>query len=656
MAKKKSVPPAARPASTAGARRRRGTEPRHAQPAAERSATPVTAPAPSPSRGAAPRKLTLAHVTHEAVEQLGGIGTVLEGLMTSRVYQEHVGRSILVGPTQAHLAVKPEQRLGDHGSVLYSSIDGIDTLGLAARFRPVEWAFNVAIVYGKRHYAPPGSGLSGEAEVLLIDVFRANPDRLNVFKLRLWETFGIDSSRYEKSWDYEEYVRLAEPAFYALSALLDEEELPCVLFAHEFMGMPAALQAILDGHRTFRTVFHAHECATARRLVEDHPGHDTMFYNVLDRARAQGLFVEDVFGKLDHFLRHALISRAHLCDGVIAVGDRTRDELRFLNRAFSEHPIELVYNGLPANRVTLQDKLSARGMLIRYSEALLGWRPDVLLTHVTRPVISKGLWRDLKVCHHLDRLLGETGKKAVLYILTSAGGVRRPQDVMQMEKQYGWPRHHREGYPDLVGPEVDLNHMILPFNQAHANVQVVLVNQFGWSRDRIGTRLPADMHIGHFRAATDVEFGMATYEPFGISPLEPLGAGALCVISNVCGCEGFIQHATRRRGTPNVITADYVSPASSRLRPDSSPQDALHTINQSVRDAIEERVAKDVASQIMDRMPWDDAARDAFIERGQALVAQMGWDNVIEESLLPMLRRIVGAPDKVRNGAESSHP
>jgi len=122
-----------------------------------------------------------------------------------------------------------------------------------------------------------------------IDVFNTNADRLAVFKLRLWETFGIDSKRYEGMWDFEEYVRLAEPAFYSLQALMSDEDVPCLLFAHEYMGMPAALQAILDGQQQFRTVFHAHECATARRLVEDHDGHDTMFYNVLRQARDDGL-------------------------------------------------------------------------------------------------------------------------------------------------------------------------------------------------------------------------------------------------------------------------------------------------------------------------------------------------------------------------------
>lgn len=577
---------------------------------------------------------TIAHVTHEAVEQLGGIGTVLEGLMVSPVYKGRVKRSILIGPTMTHVDADPTSRLGEHGEVLYSSIDQIDTVGLGAKFRPVEWAFNVAIVYGKRQYAPPGEGRTGEAEVLLIDVFRTNPDRLGVFKLRLWERFGLDSGRYESAWDYEEYVRLAEPAFYALRALLGEGDLPCVLFAHEFMGMPAALSALLDGGDDFRTVFHGHECATARRIVEDHPGHDTMFYNVLDKARAEGLFVGDVFPDPDAFMRHALVSRAHLCDGIIAVGDRTADEFRFLNRPLSESEIDLVYNGLPAMKVTAASKKKSRAMLLDLSEHLVGYRPDVLMTHVTRPVISKGMWRDVAVCHELDRRLGEAGKKGVLYILTSAGGVRRKQDVRQMEKQYGWPRHHRDGFPDLVGPETDLHRMIEPFNRDHKHVQIVLCNQFGWGRDRISRTLPPESNMADLRRATDVEFGMATYEPFGISPLEPLGSGAICVISSVCGCEGFVKHVTHNEGVPNVIEADYT-----RLD-EPMPLKDLLAMGRDERDAIERRVAAQIADELMRRLPFTDKARAGLIRSGQKLVAQMGWDQVIEESLLPMLDRI----------------
>ena len=592
---------------------------------------------------------TLAHVTHEAVEKIGGIGAVLEGLMISPVYQRHVRRSILIGPTSTQMSMDPQKRLGAEGQVLYSSIDAIDEVGLGGKLRPVEWAFNVSIVYGRRRYESESEGRSGEAEVLLIDVFRANPDRLNVFKLRLWETFGLDSSRYDSSWDYEEYARIAQPAFYALQALLTKEDLPCILFSHEFMGMPTALQAILDGQDSFRTVFHAHECATARRVVEDHPGHDTMFYNVLTRARAQGLYVEDVFGKKDDQLRHALISRSSLCDGVLAVGDETRNEMLFLGPNFDHQPVDLVYNGVPAMKVDLASKQRDRQMLLTYSQALLGFEPDVLMTHVTRPVISKGLWRDLTVCHELSWRLAEQNKRGVLYILTSAGGVRRSQDVAAMASNYGWPRQHRQGYPDLVGPEVDICRDIDAFNAGHRNVQVVLVNQFGWSPRRVGRIVPAGMDMAALRCATDIEFGMATYEPFGISPLEPLGAGALCVISNVCGCQGFVQDATDGKGTPNVVVADFTK------LPEDHPIDELLTMGQSWRDEIEQAVAAEVAATIMERLPWTDAQRAALIESGQVLVGKMGWDQVIEQKLVPVLKRVAAAGRNGGNGTNDVH-
>jgi hypothetical protein len=583
-------------------------------------------------------RYTLAHVTHEAVEQIGGIGTVLEGLMISPVYQKHVRRSMLVGPTATHMAIDPEARLGEHGKVLYSSIDGIDRAGLAGKLRPIEWAFNVSMVYGKRAYNPSGEGRTGEAEVLLIDCFRVNRDRLNIFKLRLWETFGLDSSKYEHAWDFEEYARIAEPAFYALQALLQREDLPCVLFSHEFMGVCTALQCILDGQKQFRTVFHAHECGTARRIVEFHPGHDTMFYNVLDRAMERGLYVEDAFGDQNDFFRHALISRAHLFDGVIAVGDRTRDEMKFLCKQFDDHPVDLVYNGIPAMKVTLASKLRSRDMLADYTESLLGYRPDVIMTHVTRPVISKGLWRDLKVCHALDDRLAREGKKGVLYILTTGGGVRRPQDVVQMEQTYNWPRLHRKGYPDLVGPEEGICKDAEGFNKNHQAIQVVLVNQFGWSRARVGQRVPEGMDFADFRRATDVEFGMATYEPFGISPLEPLGSGALCVITNVCGCEGFVKHVVGKEGTKNVITADFTQLDRSRSI------EELKRMTRDERDAIEEHITPQIADEIMARLPKTDRQREAMVKSGQQLVAKMGWDQVIEDGLLPMLERISKLP------------
>ena len=591
------------------------------------------------------RRMTLAHVTHEAVEQLGGIGTVLEGMITSPAYQRAVQRSILIGPTSAHLNVDPEARLGEHGEVLYSTIDNIDRANLGNRLRPIEFAFDVKLVYGKRRYAPPGQNRTGEAEVLLIDIFHINRDRLNQFKYRLFERFGVDSSRYESGWDYEEYVRLAEPAFYALRALLGPSDLPCVLFAHEFMGMATALKAVLDGNGEMRTVFHAHECSTARKLVEDHPGHDLRFYHAMRQARAQGLYVQDVFGPLEGSGRHALISMSHLCDLVLAVGDCTAEEIRFLGPHFDDEPVELAYNGLPDIHVDLPSKLRSRSMLAQYARTLLGHEPQVLMTHVTRPVVSKGLWRDLQVCDALDPLLASQGLTAVLFILTSAGGTRRSQDIRRMEESYGWPRHHREGYPDLVGPEVNLHRDIEAFNASHQAVQVVLVNQFGWNASRIGQRLPPHMDMADFRRATDVEFGMATYEPFGISPLEPLGCGAVCVISEVCGCAGLVRSVTQGTDVPNVLIADYTHlPAAVGL------EQAL-ALTQAQRDPLEASVSREVAQRLMPLIPLDDPARERLIHTGQRLLSQMGWDQIVDRRILPALRRIVATPQSTASSA-----
>jgi hypothetical protein len=585
------------------------------------------------------KKLTAVHVTHEAAEKIGGIGTVLEGILTSPVYQEHVERSILVGPFAEHVQVDPSERLGPGSKVLYSSLDDIDEIDLKGRLQPIEWAFDVKIIYGTRTFDFPGTDRTGEAEIVLIDVFRINQDRLNLFKHQLFEKLQVDSSRYEAAWDYEEYVRLAVPAYHALLALLKREQLPCVLFSHEFMGLPTAFKATFDGESQFRTIFHAHECATARRIVEHHAGHDTAFYNILEKAQAEGRYVNDVFGDQSDGFRHALISQAHLCDGIIAVGDYTAREMHFLGRHFDHHAIDMVYNGVPAMTVAPDERERSRELLIDYAEALLGDKPDILMTHVARPVISKGMWRDAMVCEELDRRFAERGRKGVLFILTSAGGVRRTRDIHAMEAEYGWPRAHREGYPDLVGPEIDLHHMASEFNESHHHVQIVLVNQFGWSRSRIGKRVPARMDIADFRRAADVEFGMATYEPFGIAPLEPLASGALCVISNICGCDGFVKYVTNGEGIENVIVADFTQLDHDRT------VDELLNMTQAERDAVERIECARVAELIDQRIAFDMAGRAKLLDAGQRIVQKLGWDAVLESKLIPMLHRVMDQPN-----------
>lgn len=250
-------------------------------------------------------------------------------------------------------------------------------------------------------------------------------------------------------------------------------------------------------------------------------------------------------------------------------------------------------------------------------------------------------------------MFGQSGRKGVLFMLTTAGGTRRPQDIRQMEDEYGWPRRHEEGYPDLVGPEVDIHRMIQSFNEAHQNIQIVLVNQFGWSPQRIGKRLPKKMDIAAFRCAADVEFGMATYEPFGISPLEPLCSGAICVITNISGCEGFVEYATGGESYDNVLVADFT-----KLDHPRGIAELLQ-MTQAERDAIEVEESRRIAEELNRRLPTNDQGRADLLAAGQKLVKKMGWDQVVKNKLVPVLDRVVnqpanGSPQPVRQALATS--
>src|SRR5690349_6086747 len=359
---------------------------------------------------------TVVHVTHEAIQKIGGIGAVLQGLLTSRTYLDQVPRNILVGPFWP-ADERGEQRLGPQGEVLYSSLDSLYRSPLAPRFREIEQTYDVGIVYGRRRFTDKESGVTSTPEVLLIDVARYDTKKLGVFKYELWKTFGIESSKYENIWDFEQYMRLAQPAIAALHALGAASALePCVILSHEYMGMPTALAAIMEGDRAnFRTIFYAHEVAPMRRIVESHPGHDTMFYNVMRAAMAQGHYVEDVFGDQSSFYKHSLVKAARFCDGIFAVGDYTLKETRFLGADFVHVDAQVAYNGVPCWRISVDEKMNSRRKLRAYCKALLKYEPDYVFSHVTRLVPSKGLWRDLRVLEHLEEQLRKRNETAVLF-------------------------------------------------------------------------------------------------------------------------------------------------------------------------------------------------------------------------------------------------
>ena len=578
---------------------------------------------------------TLAHVTHEAVHKVGGIGAVLEGLFTSPSYTRQVERTILIAPL-FDADGETASRLGPDGDVLYSSLDGFTNHPLADAFSEIRRDYHVEIVYGRRRFRDEQTGVHSNPEVVLIDVRRMSRARVDQFKAALYRQFGIQSHRYENSWDYEQYVRLAEPALRCLEALgaVGHGGSECVVIAHEFMGMPTALAAVPHRNRGFRTVFWAHECAPMRKIVEDHPGHDTMFYNVLSRALAEGQYVEDVFGPQDWFFKFALVEASEHCDNILAVGDQVVTEMRFLGPDFASVPVELAYNGIPAWEVSPEQVAHSKRLMRRYAEILLGEKPDLIFSHVTRMALSKGLWRDIRVMEHLERHCRQTGQTGVLFVLSTELPRRRPEEIYHMERWWNWPVAHREGPPDLTGGEALFYAGVQEFNVRSRNLKIVLVNQFGWDSITCGQRMPEEMEFLDIRRGTDVEFGQSVYEPFGISPLEALCCGAVCVLSSVSGCAGFVGKVNEQRDVPNVIVADYTAI-------NGGPRDlkSLLAIDRPYREEIERKVAARVADQIVQNLPADDHARQAMLARGHQMAARMSWDVVARDYFLPAIDR-----------------
>ena len=127
---------------------------------------------------------TLVHVTHEAVYQAGGIGTVLRGLITASAYQEQVHRTVLIGP----LGTVPSEPFGSDGTVLYDTHVGIQTVDLAALLSPIEAEYGTRLVYGHRQ-------LNHEAYSQLLEILE-QPNHLDLLNLFFHSQYYYQLSLY----------------------------------------------------------------------------------------------------------------------------------------------------------------------------------------------------------------------------------------------------------------------------------------------------------------------------------------------------------------------------------------------------------------------------------------------------------------------------
>ena len=449
------------------------------------------------------------HATHEAGIKVGGIGATLDGILSSGAYLLGMERTVLVGPIDTRDDIAMERLVSPSNKleVEYSSYHGVDKLDrrLSAAVGKIEASFNVHLLYGKRDFG------GTRHEVILIDATEIVLEKLNFFKRRLYDRFGLQSDRYESDPEYSFYVNAAEPSYLALKTLIgNSRNGERFMIAHDFMGLPLLYSANLHDPGLYHTVFYAHEVSTIRSIVENSYGHDMMFYNTMRQARVQGLFLRDVFGDQSSYFKHAMLETSTESDNLLAVGDPIIEELRFLSPVLAQTHIDLVYNGLPATEITLEDKLASKARLGQYAInlGLFDKPPDFVFTHVTRFVPSKALWRDVRVLEHLDHLLACKKKRAVMYVLASAlPGGRRVSDVYDWEQEYGWPVVHRQDNGDLQHSGIEFYELIKAFNANAKAIRIVLVNQFGWNRERCGERMPEDMTDHDIRWGTDLEFG-----------------------------------------------------------------------------------------------------------------------------------------------------
>lgn len=591
------------------------------------------------------------HVTHEAVQKIGGIGSVIHGLCTTKAYKRTFRRTLLYGPLFGD-GGDAAGRLGKGGEVLYSSREGYDRKGHGSLFSEVQRRFGVDLTYGRRiltdEYDPEKQN---RVEVLLVDVTRTASAEVDRLKHRLWESYRIESDRF-REWDYEQYLRIAVPYVDLLQRLYPEDA-ELYHFAHEYMGVPCALAALLDragaaegkqgdaghgrrGPRRHRTLFYAHEVSPCRGVVEHDSGHDISFYADLFRDRKRGVSFEKTHGSRVDSYRAQLVKRAAHFDRVLAVSDLVKEEFLYFVPEADPEKVAVVYNGIPTVSVDADKKLSSRLLLQTAVRNLLGYTPDYIFTHVTRLVTSKALWRDITFLYFLEEILQRENKRGVYILLSTLIGTGRDSSAVASLGAEGWPRTHKEGWPDLLGAEVEIYRYLEEFNGKSRNLQGLFVNQFGFSRRKCGAFVPEETEFLDLRIGSDAEFGFSIYEPFGIAQLETLPFGGIAALSSACG-------------SAYALKADFPCPELYRIFDFIGVEGGRHSsvgkgddsagssLSADRRFELEKQVFRREAPLFYRQLPRNDEDRIQTLAAAQEHIRRLGWEETVKSMRLRAL-------------------
>ena len=580
------------------------------------------------------------HISHEAVQKVGGIGAVISGLCTADKYKAFYDRTVLYGPLFSTSA-DVFSRLGKGGEVLYSSHDGYDSGKYHSLFHGLLKAYSIEIVFGRRTLVNEFNvNKKNAVDVILINVNRMNVEKVNAFKFALWTRFGIESDRYNE-WDYEQYLRIAAPYPEIVRLLYPQGKL-FHHFAHEYMGIPSALAVQLRLEETtrrgerHRTIFYAHEVSPCRAAVENDPGHDIVFYGRMRANTKTGRSFEDEYGPQTASYRTELVKRSSGFDHVFAVSDLIREEYLYLIPKADKKKIKVVCNGIPIRYVTPGEKMESRKRVQAYFENLFAFTPDIIFTHVGRLVLSKGIWRDITFLYILDELFNEHGiKGAYILLATLIGTGREPGDVAGMEREYGWPVIHRNGWPDLVGAENDIYNYLSLFNARSRNIKGIFINQFGFNRRKCGVRVPEDADFTDLRIGSDAEFGFSIYEPFGIAQLETVPFGGIAALSSSCGCASFLEKCLsgrkdRRDGSAHAPYVVFPFIDGKDFQTGTHTREAHTSLTAEQRFQLERELFHEMGKSFFQNLPKSDEERIALLEAIQNEVECLGWERIVD--------------------------
>ena len=122
-----------------------------------------------------------------------------------------------------------------------------------------------------------------------------------------------------------------------------------------------------------------------------------------------------------------------------------------------------------------------------------------------------------------------------------------------------------------------------------------------------------------------MEFGQSIYEPFGISQVECLSAGTISVVSDVCGCRGFVCQAAGEAGLGGFIEGAYT-----QLDEAACAGQPIGVRECTQAEALQSQV---VASALARQLSTGATGRNRLLAEGYAAARKMSWERVAEDML-----------------------